>query len=133
MEKILFVGWRPDGMTPAALREALLGDVGERLIAAGARGLAVLLVDEHTVAGLRIAQRDPAAVVSLWLDSHLDRARFEPIVGEVLARAAGYVALESVPIPNTRHPVARGERVSAGGVPSQDGRFRRRTAWRRLS
>lgn len=111
MEKLLYAGWRPDDRSPAELRAALLGEGADRLIAAGARGLGVLVVDDDTVPGLRIAQRDPAAVVSLWLDSHLDRARFEAILGEALERLAGYLALESVPIANTRHPVARGERV----------------------
>lgn len=111
MEKLVYVGWRPDGASPAAFRDRLLGATARRLIAAGARGLAVAVADDRVVPGLRIARRDPAAVVSLWVDSHLDRAPFAAALAAVLAQPAGYLALESVPIPNTRHPAAAGERV----------------------
>jgi hypothetical protein len=111
VEKLLYAGWRPDGVSAAQFRAVLLGGAARRLIDAGARGLGVLLADEHAVAGLRIAKRDPAAIVGLWLDSHLDRARFETVLADVLARPAGYLALESVPVPNTQHVVPLGERV----------------------
>jgi hypothetical protein len=111
VEKLGYAGWRPDGVAPAEWRTALLGDVANALLAAGARGLGMLLADDHTVPGLRIAQRDPAAVVSLWLHSHLERARFEALLAPLLARPAGYLALESVPIANTVHVVPLGARI----------------------
>ena len=107
----MYVGWRPDGMPMAAVRARLLGDVAAELLRRGARGLGALLADDHVVTGLRVGKREPAAVVSLWLDSHLDRARFEDVLGGVLARPVGYLALESVPLASRHQPIPLGERI----------------------
>ena len=111
MEKIVYVGWKPDGATLADFRGALLGETARALLARGARGLTVLLADEQAVQGLRIAQRDPTAVVSIWVDSALQRAPLEAELARVTGRVAGYLALESVPVVNTQHAVPLGERI----------------------
>ncbi len=107
----MYVGWKPDDVTIADLRAALLGKTADALRAAGARGLTVLLADDAAVPGLRIAQRDPTAVVSIWLDSALRRGPLEAILASTLDRLAGWLVLESVPLPNAAHPVVLGERV----------------------
>ncbi len=111
MEKIIYVGWRPDHLAPARFREQLLGDAARALLACGARGLTVILADEHAVAGLRMPKRDPAAVVALWVDSHVQRAPFEEILAGVLARPAGYLALESVPLLDRDRVAPLGARI----------------------
>lgn len=111
MEKILYVGWKPDGIALADFRAALLGETARALLARGVRGLTMLVADEQAVQGLRIAQRDATAVVSIWVDSALQRAPLEEQLGRVMTRVAGYLVLESVPVVNTQHVVPLGERV----------------------
>jgi hypothetical protein len=111
VEKIVYAVWKPDGTALADFRSALLGETARALLAQGARGLTVLLADAQALQGLRVAQRDPTGVVSLWVDSALQRAPFETELRRVAPRLAGYLALESVPVVNTRHVVPLGERV----------------------
>jgi hypothetical protein len=111
VEKIVYVGWRPDDVPLAEFRAVLLGATADELRANGAHGLTVLLADAEAVQGLRIAQRDPTAVVSVWVDSALQRAPLEAALARVTRRLAGYLTLESVPIPNTAHVVPLGERI----------------------
>ncbi len=111
VEKLVYVGWKREDVALADFRADLLGPTGEALLGCGARGLTVLIADAQAVPGLRIARRDPTVVVSVWLDSALRRAPLESILATKLGRLAGWLALESVPLPNTTHPVAPGERI----------------------
>jgi hypothetical protein len=111
VEKILYVGWKPDAATIAEFRTTMLGETARALLAAGARGLSMLLADDRAVPGLRIARRDPTAVVEMWVDSALRHAALEEIVQATMPRYAGYLALESVPLVNTAHVVPLGERI----------------------
>jgi hypothetical protein len=111
VEKLLYVGWKPADVAPDAFRATMLGPAADALVAAGARGVGMLLADDRVVAGLRIARSDPTAVVSLWVDSAVGRAAFEAVLRPRLARLAGWRALESVPLRNTTVPVATGERL----------------------
>ncbi len=111
MEKITYVGWKPAGVTLADFRASLLGPVAAALGKHGASGVTVLLADDAAVQGLRIAQRDPTAVVGLWIDSAMHRASVEAELAKVMPRLAGWLTLESVPIRNTTVPVEFGERL----------------------
>lgn len=111
VEKLVYVGWKPDDVALADWRTTLLGDTARALRADGARGVTMLLADDQVVPGLRIAQRNPTAVVSIWVDSAVRRAPLEARLRAVMPRLAGWLALESVPLPNTLHPTAPGERV----------------------
>ena len=111
VEKLVYVGWKPADVAITEFRARLLGDTARALLAAGARGLTVLLADEHAVQGLRIARRDPTAVVGLWVDSAATRAPLEAALRTVMPRFAGWVALESMPLPNTAHPTPLGARI----------------------
>ncbi len=82
----MYVGWKPSGVALADFRAALLGPTAEALRADGARGLTVLLADDAAVQGLRIAKRDPTAVVSIWVDSALQRAPLEAILGRAVTQ-----------------------------------------------
>jgi len=113
VEKLLYVIWKPDDVPIERFRGDLLGPTAEKLIAAGARGLTVTLADERALPGLKITQMPQplTGVVSVWLDTALDRALVETALARVSARLAGYLALESVPLVNTRHVGPLGERT----------------------
>ena len=115
MEKLAYELWRRPEVPVEAFRDDLVGARGQRLLELGARGLAVSVADEH----IRYAQgsvithlEDPiAAVIGLWLDTHLERAPFEEVIGEASSRYAGYLVLESVPIVNTTRKASPGQRT----------------------
>lgn len=111
MEKLVYVGWKPSDATTADFRAAMLGATAAALGRAGARGVGILLADDHVVPGLRIARRDPIAVVTLWVDAASQRALLEPILADVMPRFAGWLALEAVPLRNSTVPVVPGERL----------------------
>lgn len=111
VEKLLYVGWKPDGVALADIRADLLGATATAVLGSGARGLTVLLADDAAVPGLRVARRDPTAVIAIWIDSALRRAPLEAALAAKLDRLAGWLVLESVPLRNTTHPVVLGERL----------------------
>lgn len=115
MEKLVYVLWRKPDASPESLRDALRGDVAGALRDAGASRIAVNVVDEDTDHALRarIVRLDPPpdALLSFWLETHDDRAPCEAAFALVTARAAGYLVAESVPLVNTAHAAAPGERT----------------------
>jgi hypothetical protein len=113
MEKLIYVVWKQDGVSPRGFRQEMLGGTAEQLIESGAHGLAMNLIDDLTVQGMRITQlvEPMAGMVSVWLDTALRRGPLEAALARVTKRLAGYLVLESVPIVNTKHVVAPGERV----------------------
>jgi len=111
VEKIVYVGWKPEDVAIADFRTRMLGATARALTAAGARGIRMLLADDRAVRGLRIAQRDPTVVIGVWVDSATQRAPLESVLTQVTSGLAGYLALESVPLVNTGHVVPLGERI----------------------
>ncbi len=113
MEKLIYVVWKPADTPITRFRQDLLGPIARQAVALGARGLAVNVADELTVPGLRITQMpEPlCGVVSIWLDTALNRGPIEQVLAAATARLAGYLALESVPIVNTAHASPPGERI----------------------
>ena len=119
VEKVLYVLSYPGGAAPGGLARRLCGELAERLVAFGAHGVQVNVADHDVAraAGLRIAMSPaPAhAVVQVWVDSATDHLR-APFDGAVAAASSGatvsaVLVTESVPLVNTRHPVAPGERT----------------------
>jgi hypothetical protein len=114
VEKLVYVVWRRPGETPAGFREAFLGPVQEKLLAAGTRALTVNLVDERVdfALGKRLTRLDPPpdGVVTFWLDVCDDRQAHEAALAEATGRLAGYLVSESVPLRNTTHRAPLGER-----------------------
>lgn len=111
MEKLVYVVWKDPALASARFRETMLGEAAGAILAHGARGLAMNLADDRAVAGLRIGQRNPTGTVSVWLDSAGARGPVERALAAVAPQIAGYAALESVPLVNTRHPTRPGERL----------------------
>lgn len=113
MEKLIYVIWNRPEVPVERLRQEILGPTATALLDRGARGLAVNLADELTVKGMRITQTaEPmAGTISIWLDTALNRGPIEEVLATAAARYAGYLALESVPIVNTKHVVPPGQRI----------------------
>lgn len=102
MEKLIYVVWKKPEVSVEKFGQELLGATATTLIERGARALAVNLADP-ALPGLRINQTDLTAMVSVWMDTHLDRGPIQEALSAVTARLAGYLVLESMPIVNTKH------------------------------
>jgi len=111
MEKLIYAVWKPDATTVRDFCHEMLGDTARALLGLGVRGLAINLADDLAVPGLRIERLNPTGTVSIWVDTALAREPIERVLGATTARFAGWLALESVPLVNTRHVVPLGERV----------------------
>jgi EthD domain len=117
MEKVIYLVWRDPATPPGDWSAALRGPVTDRLVAADAAGVQVNVADD-AVAGavMRLAALDPQpeAVVGAWVDSARDATRrpLDEAVATASARIAAYVVTESVPMANTAHPAAAGERTA---------------------
>jgi hypothetical protein len=113
MEKVMYVVWKPDGVSADAFRDELLGPTARTLLAHGARGLAVNLADEQTLYGATYTRMDRpiTGTVAVWVDTALSRAPLDAALTAVTEGLAGYLVLESVPIVNTKHVAPLGERT----------------------
>ena len=113
MEKVIYVVWKKPEISAESFKREMLGSIATQLIGLGTRQLAMNLIDDLTVQGLRITQlAEPmAGMVSMWMDTALARAPLEALLATVTSRLAGYLALESVPIVNRKHVVPLGERI----------------------
>jgi hypothetical protein len=115
VEKLVYVLWRRSDLEPAAFREALRGEVAERLLALGAPRLTLHLVDEAAAAAAkaRLTRLDPPleGAASFWLDTADDRRRFEEALARAAGRMAGYLVAESVPLRREAPEAAAGART----------------------
>lgn len=115
MEKLIYVVWKKPEASMASFKGQALGPVAERLLAGGVRALEVHLADEQSdfAKALRITQMtEPmSGMVSMWLDTHLERNGVEEVLAGATSRCAGYLTSESVPIVNTKHVAPLGERT----------------------
>jgi len=113
MEKLLYVVWKPQQQSTGQFKQHLLKTLAPALIEAGAKKLAVSVDDERVAPALekRMVAHQPAmsGLVSLWLDSHLQREPCETLIAECCEQLAGYLVSESVPIVNNSHRVPLGE------------------------
>ncbi len=101
--------------------DAARTDVATALREAGARGVQINVADAAVApaASLRItnAAAPPVAMISMWLDTAIDSQRAAVDAAVVAAVSdeprtlAGYLVSESVPLVNTLHPPATGERT----------------------
>jgi hypothetical protein len=111
VEKLIYVVWKPEDVAIEHFRQAILGRVARAVLEGGAQALSVNLADERAVPGLRVARLDPTGTVSVWMDTALGRAPIEEVLAGMSARLAGYLALESVPVVNTKPAPPAGERL----------------------
>ena len=100
MEKLVYLIRERASRDGAQLRGQVLGDVVHQLHDRGATGVSVHLSDD--LVGIPGPMPCPGgelplrAGISLWLDSHDDRAVVEELLGGVGERCDGYLVTESV-------------------------------------
>jgi len=115
MEKLCYVLWKPPALSGPAFTETLLERVAPRLLAADVRGLSLLAADAEAeaVARARITHMaDPiAGMLCVWLDCVDARPLVESALAPHVARAAGYLVTESVPLANQTHRAPLGQRT----------------------
>jgi hypothetical protein len=101
MEKLVYLLWREASEKPEAFSARLRESAGPKLIASGARSVAVNADDTEVDLSWSVPIRDegPAfsGLVSFWLPCVDDRPAFEAILRDSAARSAGYLVTESVP------------------------------------
>jgi hypothetical protein len=115
LEKLIYAVWKQSEESSESFKERMLGEVAGGLEGLGVRGLSVNLADELAAyaQGMRITRmpEPPAGTVSIWLDTALDRDPLHRLLEAACQRLTGYLVLESVPIVNTSHIAALGERT----------------------
>jgi hypothetical protein len=115
VEKLVYLLWKADAADVDAFRDQLLGTTAKELLAAGALKLQVNAADSAVAlaAPMRLMSTRPLpdALVTLFLHTHLDRKPAEQALAGAAPRIAGYLVLESEPIPNTKQRARDGERT----------------------
>lgn len=115
MEKLIYMLWRPPAQSPSAFRDRLVQTVAPDLRDRGAGRVAVNVSDDHVAAAgaPRITQLEPPpdAFVSFWVDEAAARGPLEASLAAASSRAWPFLVVESVPLLNTTHRAAPGERT----------------------
>lgn len=117
MEKLVYALWRDPRDTPEVYRDKLLGTAASRLLALGALGLQINVMDEAVAPaiGLRRQQTTPLieGVAHLWVPAALPQyiAPYNEALQAACWRIAGWTVTEAEPLTNTEHPPVLGERT----------------------
>ena len=103
MQKVMFPFWTEPAQQDA-LNAALLGPVKDALLAAGVARLCVNVPDAAVAEGQKLypemAGDRPAALVSFFVNSARDIAKYDALLQKSGARYAGYETVESTPLPH---------------------------------
>ena len=87
MEKLVYAVWKQSQTSVEEFRDDLVGARGKQLTLLGARKLAVSVADGHVTYAqgsvITHIEKPITAVVSFWLDTHLDRAPLEELIAEI--------------------------------------------------
>jgi hypothetical protein len=101
MEKLVYLLWRDAAEPGEAFARRVRGELGPKLLASGARSVAVNVADAQADLAksvpIRDATRDFAAAASFWLPCVDESPKYDALFAEATARAAGYLVTESVP------------------------------------
>ncbi len=115
MEKIIYVIWKDAEISAKEYKDNFLAGPAKELLALSPAKLSLSFADEHIEFALdsRFTSMDNpiAGMVSLWLDTHLNRTPFEDIIRANTQRYSAFLILESMPIVNTEQVVPLGERT----------------------
>lgn len=105
MEKIILTLWKPAQLNAGQWRADLLG-LRDSLVAAGAKNIRVMLVDEAVAAASAQRITNSAApldgMLSLWLDSASQWPAIKTLVTPLTSRLEAYLVVESEPYPEER-------------------------------
>jgi EthD domain len=101
MEKLVYLLWRESSEDAHTFARRLLDAAGPKLVASGARSVAVNVPEPEVNLAWSVPVRDEgpafAGLASFWLPCVDDAPAFEPILRDAAARSAGYLVTESVP------------------------------------
>lgn len=117
MEKVIYALWRDPRCTSEEFSRQLRERVAPELLALGARGLQINIVDDVVAPArglVRVATRPQMeAVVHLWVDSAINvfRRKYDEVLEAHSGRMAGYLVSESNPVVNTDYRAPPGERT----------------------
>ena len=104
--------WKAEDVTADDFSSRLLDELAPALLDNGVRGLRIATVDSavDAAAPMRLAQLCPAldGMLSLWVDSAINRAGLEALIAGHCASYCGYAVLESTPLVGEESP---GQRV----------------------
>jgi hypothetical protein len=101
MEKLIYLVWDRPSRSGAEVRAQLVDEIAPKLLACSPRGLQMDIDDEEAaqvkpmvaIPGDELPVR---ALVSIWVDAHDTRARYEDVIAETGIRRAGYLVTESL-------------------------------------
>jgi hypothetical protein len=116
MEKVIYAVWRDVRDSQAEFSRKLREVAAPQLLALGARGLQINVVDEAVASAntVRIATRPQMeGVVHLWVDSAINMFRkpYDEVLESVSGRIAGYLVSESNGVVNNDYRAPPGERT----------------------
>ncbi|MBW2714319.1 MAG: EthD domain-containing protein [Deltaproteobacteria bacterium] len=115
MENMMYVIWKDPEISPKEYKDEFLAGPAKELRALDPAKLSLSFADEQIEFALdsRFTSMDNpiAGMVSLWLDTHLNRAPFEEIIRANTLSYSAYLILESMPIVNTEQVAPLGERT----------------------
>ena len=115
MEKIIYLVWKHETDSSTDFRQKLVGKVSAQLIELGVRKLRISVADEDVAPAdrRRMESTKPpiSGVISMWVETAINRKPLEDVIQSVVARMAGYLVTESQPLVNTKHVVADGKRT----------------------
>ena len=111
----MYAVWKHEPETTSDFKAKLLGEVSKRLIEMGVHKVRNSVVDDDVAVAdsLRMETSKPpiSGMISLWVDTAVNRKPLEDIIESAAARMAGYLVTESEPIVNTRYVVPDGQRT----------------------
>lgn len=117
MEKLVYPLWPPSRLTADQFRDELLTQLAPKLTEITAVHAVRLAVADSAVAPAAARRMEchapvPVAVLSLWVDSALAAADWEPLIDRHVERKSCYLVAEAEPLVSQRvHPAAPSERV----------------------
>lgn len=117
MEKLVYSLWPEPRLLPDQFRDALLTQLGPRLVQHAGVHAARLAVADSAVAPAAARRLEshaplPGAVLSLWVDFAGEATAWESLIDQYVERRSGYLVAEAEPlVSQRRHPAGPGERV----------------------
>lgn len=115
MEKLMYLLWKDDSQSREDFSQGLLQQAAPQLLACATLGVQINVADDTIVPAehMLIENNKPRyfGVVSLWVETYLDRKPLEDILHKYCNRLAGYLVTESCPMPNTTQLAPIGERT----------------------
>jgi hypothetical protein len=117
MEKVIYLLWRPQDLDTESWSTKLRKDLPATLKTLGVHSARFNIDDADVAPATALRQKrmdeQPTALLQVWIDSANEplRAPLDTAIAQHCARHAAYLATESIPLHNTRHPTGVGKRT----------------------